>query len=145
MSKEEIMESLESIYQDYYDGLFTEEQLKSMLLRVQQKSNITDIQEWSEMLLDAQWKHASFADYEKKKKLLIEESVDQEIINNKDRFRDVIQISELKVCKSAAGHYIGRMAQVTYSKTEVPWDRETGFYQYEKDAYWVLEKMHKLH
>lgn len=69
MNKEQIRVNLEALYLDYYDGLYTEQQLKYMLLKLYKVANI-DSNEWSEMILDAQWKYATEEDYELKRKQL---------------------------------------------------------------------------
>lgn len=71
MNKKEIMKHLETIYIDYFDGLYNESQLKFMLLNLYKKVDI-NISEWSEMLLEVQWKHATEEDYEKKRQQLAE-------------------------------------------------------------------------
>jgi hypothetical protein len=72
MKREEIKINLEAIYLDYYDGLYNEIQLKHMLKKLYIKANV-DISEWSEMILDAQWRHATEEDYENKRRELEEE------------------------------------------------------------------------
>lgn len=72
MKIEEIKMNLESIFIDYYDGIYNEQQLKLMLKKLYIKANV-DISEWSEMILDAQWKHATDEDYENKRRELEEE------------------------------------------------------------------------
>ncbi|MCR2805385.1 hypothetical protein [Paenibacillus soyae] len=67
--KDEMMTKLETIYADYYDGLYSEDQLKTMLKRLYSESQI-DITKWSEMLLDAQWKYATEEDYRNKREQL---------------------------------------------------------------------------
>lgn len=71
MSENDLKACLEGIYQDYFDGLYNDHQLKIMLKQLYLDSNIP-INKWSEMLLDAQWKHASEEDYEIKRKELEE-------------------------------------------------------------------------
>lgn len=71
VDKKQIESALEAIYLDYYDGLYTEQKLKYVLKALYIKANI-DINEWSEMILDAQWKYATEDDYEKKRKELEE-------------------------------------------------------------------------
>lgn len=69
MKKQDVIKSLESIYLDYYDGLYTEAQLKFMLNELH-KQTAFSISEWSEMILDAQWKYATEEDYEIKRQQL---------------------------------------------------------------------------
>mgnify|MGYP001274114372 CR=1 FL=1 len=66
MVKSEIKKNLEAIYIDFYDGLYNESQLKHMLLKLYKKSNVSS-SEWSEMVLDAQWKNATEKDYAEKR------------------------------------------------------------------------------
>ncbi|MCK6255462.1 hypothetical protein LCY76_02330 [Fictibacillus sp. KIGAM418] len=68
----EIIACLEAIYLDYYDGLYNEHQMKFMLKKLYLDSNIP-INEWSEILLDAQWKYGTEEDYELKRQQLMEE------------------------------------------------------------------------
>ncbi|WP_017754068.1 hypothetical protein [Calidifontibacillus oryziterrae] len=70
MDRETIMKKLEAIYTDYFDGLYCTNQLKFMLNMLHKKTDI-GIQEWAEMLLDAQWKNATEEDYESKRKELL--------------------------------------------------------------------------
>lgn len=77
MSFDEIKRNLEAIYLDYYDGLYTDRQLKTMLLNLYKQCNITDSQ-WSELILDAQWKYATDKDYENKIKQLEQESREED-------------------------------------------------------------------
>jgi hypothetical protein len=69
----EIKKRLEHIYLDYYDGLYNEQQLKMLLMRLYKQLNMSD-SKWSELILDAQWKHASEEDYEIKRRQLDEEN-----------------------------------------------------------------------
>ncbi|OIJ11335.1 hypothetical protein BKP37_15780 [Anaerobacillus alkalilacustris] len=66
MDIKRVQENLEWIYLDYFDGLYSEKQLKLMLLKLYKKTNLTD-KVWSELILAAQWRHASEEDYELKK------------------------------------------------------------------------------
>lgn len=66
MEIEEIRTNLESLYLDYYDGLYSDKQLKIMLLNLYKKCNVSSSQ-WSELILDAQWKYATEQDYQEKK------------------------------------------------------------------------------
>ncbi|MEH7108844.1 hypothetical protein [Bacillus sp. JJ1764] len=75
MNREDIMKNLESIYTDYFDGLFNINQLKFMLNKLHKQTDI-EINEWAEMLLDAQWKNATEDDYEKKRQQLKEIDID---------------------------------------------------------------------
>lgn len=72
MEKEEVNKNLDSIFLDYYEGLYNERQIKLMLLKLYNEVDI-EISKWSEMILDAQWKYASEEDYIKKRLQLIEE------------------------------------------------------------------------
>ncbi|MEH7131409.1 hypothetical protein V7103_24875 [Neobacillus drentensis] len=73
MDLTKIRKSLEAIYLDYYDNLYTEYQLKFMLLQLFKQYDLTDSQ-WSELILEAQWKHATEEDYENKRRQLVEEN-----------------------------------------------------------------------
>jgi hypothetical protein len=73
MDLTKIKKSLEAIYLDYYDNLYTEHQLKFMLLQLYKQCDLTDIQ-WSELILEAQWKHATEEDYENKRRQLDEKN-----------------------------------------------------------------------
>lgn len=73
MNKEELMRSLESLYVDYYDGLYNDEQLKLMLKKLYSQVNINET-EWSDLVLDAQWKHATEEDYMQKRHQIALES-----------------------------------------------------------------------
>ncbi|MEK4343176.1 hypothetical protein [Brevibacillus sp. FSL L8-0710] len=73
MNKEELIKNLESLYVDYYDGLYNDEQLKLMLKKLYLKVNI-DASEWSELILDAQWKYATEEDYKQKRQQIAFES-----------------------------------------------------------------------
>ncbi len=77
MQIEEIRDNLEAIYLDYFDGLYTDQQLKMMLLNLYKKCDI-DITEWSELILDAQWKHATDQDYKDKIKQLKEDNKEED-------------------------------------------------------------------
>lgn len=76
MDKKQIALHLESIYLDYYDGLYTEYQLKMILKKLYKEVNI-DINTWSEMILDAQWKYASEKDYDEKRMQLQIEAINE--------------------------------------------------------------------
>ena len=54
-------------------------QLKTMLLNLYKKCNVSSSQ-WSELILDAQWRHATEQDYENKIKQL--EKKTEKIMNN---------------------------------------------------------------
>jgi hypothetical protein len=69
VNKEQIESVLEAIYLNFYDGLYTEEQLKYTLKKLYLKANVT-VNEWSELILDTQWKYATEEDYEKKRREL---------------------------------------------------------------------------
>lgn len=73
MHIEDVKRDLETIYIDYYDGLYNEFQLKQILLELYKKTNLSNAH-WSEMILDAQWKYASEFDYEEKIKQLTDEN-----------------------------------------------------------------------
>lgn len=73
MELEEIKQNLELLYLDYFDGLYSEHQLKIMLIKLYKQSNITDTK-WSELILDAQWKYATDEDYKIKIKQLAEQN-----------------------------------------------------------------------
>ncbi|MCM3364232.1 hypothetical protein ACTQ5K_08815 [Niallia sp. Sow4_A1] len=69
MKIQEISKNLEAIYLDYYDGLYNDIQLKQLLLKLYNKTNLPlDI--WSDMILEAQWKHAAEEDFERKRQEL---------------------------------------------------------------------------
>lgn len=78
MNINQIKKNLEAIYLDYYDGLYTDNQLKTMLLNLYKQSNVTSPQ-WSELILDAQWKYATDKDYENKIKQLEQESREENV------------------------------------------------------------------
>ncbi|MGG1639100.1 hypothetical protein [Paenibacillus sp. NRS-1760] len=144
MKKEELIQHLEAIYIDYYDGLMNSTQLKITLLRLQRIFNSTNASEWSEMILDAQWKHAIEEDYEKKRRQIAEDTLDDEIAEILENHEEVIWVSRLKVCKSNVGYYIGRMARVTYSESEVPWNRKSGYFENEIEAFSALKKIKEV-
>lgn len=73
MEKQEIRATLESLYNEYYDGLYSEEQLKAELKTLYLGISIS-ADEWSELILDAQWKNASEKDYLDKKIQIAQES-----------------------------------------------------------------------
>ncbi|MDF2858271.1 MAG: hypothetical protein K0Q87_4122 [Neobacillus sp.] len=73
MDLTKIRKDLEAIYLDYYDNLYTEHQLKFMLLQLYKQCNLTESQ-WSELILEAQWIHATEEDYENKRRQLVEEN-----------------------------------------------------------------------
>lgn len=77
MNIEEIKKNLENLYLDYYDGLYSEKQLKIVLLNLYKQLDITDLH-WAELILDAQWKHATDQDYEDKINQLKEETREEE-------------------------------------------------------------------
>jgi hypothetical protein len=72
LDNKEIVKNLEAIYSDYYDGLYTESQLKHLLLKLYKNTNVSSTR-WSEMTLDAQWKYATEEDYEVKRKQIVAE------------------------------------------------------------------------
>ncbi|MFB6367181.1 hypothetical protein ACFCP7_24660 [Paenibacillus elgii] len=67
MTNKEIVSNLEAIYLDYYDGLYDEHQLKVMVKKLMLQNAHIPIEEWSELILDAQWKNASERDYAAKR------------------------------------------------------------------------------
>lgn len=69
--------NLEALYIDYYDGLYSEQQLKLMLMKIFHNSDIS-VDKWSELVLDAQWKHATEADFEAKRAQLAKEYLNEE-------------------------------------------------------------------
>jgi len=73
MELKEIKDKLESIYSEYYNGICSEEQLKSVLKSLYIKSSFS-AGEWSELVLDAQWKNASDKDYFEKKIQIAQEA-----------------------------------------------------------------------
>lgn len=75
MEIEDIQKSLDTIYLDYYDGLYYDRHLKMLLKNLYSHLDIP-IEEWSELLLDAQWKYATEDDFETKRKQIIEENVE---------------------------------------------------------------------
>lgn len=75
LKKSEVQTHLEALYIDYYDGLYTDQQLKQMLTKLYKSVDLTS-QEWSEMILDAQWKYASDRDYELKRLQLFRNNQD---------------------------------------------------------------------
>lgn len=91
------------------------------------------------MLLDAQWKHATDKDYEIKRKQLAADANDNKMVNTLERINEVIDVSHIKICSSAAGFYIGRMASVSYSEQSVPWDRVSDYFDTEIVAYEQLK------
>ncbi|WP_127484297.1 hypothetical protein [Paenibacillus ehimensis] len=74
MNVDEIKRNLEALYIDYYDGLYSERQLKFLLKRAYKKYNVP-IDQWSELILEAQWKHATETDYGLKRAQLAKESM----------------------------------------------------------------------
>lgn len=78
MEIDQIKKNLEAIYLDYYDGLYSDHQLKTMLLNLYKQSNVTSSQ-WSELILDAQWKYATDQDYENKIIQLEQESREEDV------------------------------------------------------------------
>lgn len=62
----EIQKRLEKIYLDYFDGLYTDHQLKFMLSQLFKQCEVPEGQ-WSNIILDAQWKYGTEEDYEIKK------------------------------------------------------------------------------
>lgn len=54
-------------------------------------------------------------------------------------YPEVIDVSDIKVCKSAAGYYIGHLAKVTYSDSELPFSGHSGYFKIESDARKYLE------
>lgn len=67
MTISEIIQNLEALYVDYYDGLYNDQQLKMMLKKLMLENPHVPSSEWSEIILDAQWKYASEKDYAKKR------------------------------------------------------------------------------
>ncbi|MEB2492938.1 hypothetical protein SOP93_17395 [Peribacillus frigoritolerans] len=64
-----VIKNLESIYLNYYDGLYTNLQLKQMLLNLYKKCDLPTAH-WSNLILEAQWKYATEQDYAEKRKQL---------------------------------------------------------------------------
>jgi hypothetical protein len=58
-------------------------------------------------------------------------------------YDNVISISEIKVCRSSAGFYVGCLARVTYTEKEVPWTRHSDYFENEKEALYHLNLTQK--
>lgn len=63
MTKETVFKSLVNIYSDFYDGLYTKQQLKFMINQVHKQTEM-DIADFAELCLEAQWHEATEDDYE---------------------------------------------------------------------------------
>jgi hypothetical protein len=74
MTKEKIYPILVNIYTDYFDGLYTEQQLKYMLSKLHATYPEISINEFAQLCLDAQWENATDKDYEETSKINKESS-----------------------------------------------------------------------
>lgn len=75
MRTEDVQKSLETIYLDYYDSLYYDRHLKLLLKNLYLQVDIP-IEEWSDLLLEAQWKYATEDDFETKRKQIFDETVE---------------------------------------------------------------------
>lgn len=75
MRIEDVQKSLETIYLDYYDGLYHDRHLKLLLKNLYFQVDIP-IEEWSDLLLEAQWKYATEDDFETKRKQIFDETIE---------------------------------------------------------------------
>lgn len=69
MTKEKLYQILVSIYTDYFDGLYSEQQLKFMLRKSHKKYPQFCINEFAQLCLEAQWENATEKDYEETRKV----------------------------------------------------------------------------
>ena len=67
MNIDEISRNLDSLFVDYYDGLYDDRQLKHMLKKILIQNPDISSMKWSELVLDAQWKYADEKDYAQKR------------------------------------------------------------------------------
>lgn len=74
MIKEKLYSILCSIYTDYFDGLYTEQQLKFMLRKLHIEYPQFSSNEFAQLCLDAQWENATEKDYEETRKRNAESS-----------------------------------------------------------------------
>lgn len=143
MNIEEAALNLESIYVDFHNGLYTEAQLRHMLLKLRSELPDIDSMTWSEMVLDAQWKHATEADYELNKNRLPDDELDYVISETMEYIDDIIEISSVKVCRFGDEFYIGKMAKLNGHTHEMPWSRKSEYFESEIEAYKNL-KLYKM-
>lgn len=78
MNKTEIYPMLVNIYTDYFDGLYTKDQLKFMLRKLHIEYPQISSNEFAKLCLDAQWENASEKDYEETRR------VNEEIATEED-------------------------------------------------------------
>jgi hypothetical protein len=69
MTKEKIYPVLVNIYTDYFDGLYSEQQLKFMLKKLHNEYPQLSSNEFAQLCLDAQWENATEKDYEETRKI----------------------------------------------------------------------------
>ncbi|WP_286230577.1 hypothetical protein [Neobacillus mesonae] len=74
MTREKIYPILVNIYTDFFDGLYTKEQLKFMLRKIHLAYPEINSNDFAELCLDAQWENATEKDYEETKKINEERS-----------------------------------------------------------------------
>ncbi|AQT87036.1 hypothetical protein ERICIV_04616 (plasmid) [Paenibacillus larvae subsp. larvae] len=56
-------------------------------------------------------------------------------------YEDVLEITERRVLRSAAGFYIGRLVKMSWSDGNfLPFDRQSGYFRKEIDAQAALER-----
>lgn len=68
MTKEKLYHVLVNIYTDYFDGLYSEHQLKFMLRKLHKEYPQLSSNEFAQLCLDAQWENATEKDYEETRK-----------------------------------------------------------------------------
>ncbi|WP_075983114.1 hypothetical protein [Bacillus massilinigeriensis] len=69
MNTGEVYKSLVFVYTDFYDGLYTKDQLKFMLRRLHKNNPHISSDEFAQLCLEAQWENASEEDYENTRKI----------------------------------------------------------------------------
>jgi hypothetical protein len=69
MTKDKLYPILVNIYTDYFDGLYTEQQLKFMLKKLHVEDPKFSSNEFAQFCLDAQWENATDKDYEETRKI----------------------------------------------------------------------------
>lgn len=76
MNTGEVYKSLVFIYTDYFDGLYSKEQLKFMLRKLHTDNPQISSNEFAQFCLEAQWENASEKDYEYTRKINEESCLD---------------------------------------------------------------------
>jgi hypothetical protein len=69
MTKDKLYPILISIYTDYFDGLYTEQQLKFMLNKLHKAYSEIPSNEFAQLCFDEQWENATEKDYEVTRKI----------------------------------------------------------------------------